>query len=157
MEKEKEDLQTKDCSLSIDSWMTVLNSEINRNEDIQSHIVSSSLIILSIIIVLILGYITFLMDLLTILMEPEFASTNLTALTEGAELWIKALWIISLFYLIIAGIFTGVTRGKIKILDDIRNYTIAEKSPNLKKICGRWEQYRNAKLLYFLFYPLKKQ
>jgi len=156
MEKEKEDLQTKDCSLSIDSWMTVLSSEINRNMDLLSHIFSTSLIILSIIIAFMAAYFTFLMDLLTILKESEFGSANLPALIEGAELWSSALGIILFIYLISAGIFTWVTQKRIETLEDIRNDAISRNS-DLKEICERWEQYRKANFLDYLSYSRKKR
>ena len=157
--EEEEDLQTKGYSLSIDSWMTVLSSEINREIEVLLHVLSASLILISIVIVFILGYVAFLMDLLTILKESEFASANLPALIEGAELWRSALGIILFFYLISAGIFAWVTQKRIETLEDIRDGAIS-RNRDLEEICERWEQYRKdrkANFLDYLSYSRKKR
>ena len=143
MEKEKKDLQTKDCSLSIDSWMTVLSSEINRNEGLLSHILSTCLILTSIIIAILVGYFTFLMDLLTVLENMEFAPSNLPALIEGARLFINTMWVVWFFLIISAGFCVRVTQKRINALERIRNDAIFRNS-DLKEICKRWKQYRKA-------------
>ena len=153
--EEEEDLQTKDCSLSIDNWMTVLSSEINRNVGFLSHLRSIYLNLTLIFIAILVGYFAFLMDFFTILMKTEVASTNLTAIIESSRLFIY-ITMVGWFSLIISVEIWGiVTQERINTLERIRDDAIFRNS-DLKKICKRWEQYRNAKFLYFLSYFLKK-
>jgi Na+/glutamate symporter len=60
-EEEKKDLQTKDA-LSIDAWVTILSSEINRNQEKLSHFLNIFLICMAILIALVAGFNNLLPD-----------------------------------------------------------------------------------------------
>lgn len=62
MEKEKKDLQTKDCSLSIDNWVTVLSSEINWNRELFYHERNTSMILGTSLIAFVAGFFAILLQ-----------------------------------------------------------------------------------------------
>ena len=60
-EEEKKDLQTKDAP-SMDAWMTILSSEINRNQEMLFHFQNICLVCMVLIIALVVGFNNLLPD-----------------------------------------------------------------------------------------------
>lgn len=60
-EEEKEDLQTKDAP-SRDAWITILSSEINRNQEMLFHFRNICLVCMVLIIALVVGFNNLLPD-----------------------------------------------------------------------------------------------
>ena len=125
MDNEKEDLQTKGYLLSIDSWITVLGSEINWNRERFYHERNTSLVLGTLFVAFVAGFFTIL-------------TTD----------------IISAYSTILLAIFVAIyvvhsirevlrTQKRINTLERIRDDTIFRRS-DLKEICKRWEEYRKA-------------
>ena len=62
-EEEKKNLQIKDCPLSMDAWMTVLSSEINRKQEILLHYFSVFLVSIAVVAATVFGYLAILKDI----------------------------------------------------------------------------------------------
>ena len=120
MGKENKDIPTGDCSLSIDNWIAVLSSEINREQNDLSQITSSVLVIASIVMAVIIYYIK----------------------TEDLAMLAVILFVLFLIFLINMGGRRKVIIGRIENLEGIRDYTTFTKYPDTKEICKRWKQYR---------------
>ena len=115
-EEEKKDLQTKDA-LSMDAWMTVLSSEINRNQEKLSLYVNLTLVCVAILIALVLGF----DNLLPPVQHRKFP------------------YVVIVFIIFLISYGGYPYRTRIKTLESIREDTITG-NIDTKEITRRWSE-----------------
>ena len=114
-EEEKKNLQIKDCPLSMNAWITILSSEINRIQEMISHSLSVFFASIAVVAAIAYGSLAILKDILlrwgVYLRVGEHFSTIL---------FLSVLFLLSVF------LFDNYKFGKmIKTLEPIREDAIA--------------------------------
>ena len=137
-EEEKKNIQIKDCPLSMDAWMTVLSSEMNREQEIILHFLSVPIVSIAVVAAAVFGYLAILKDIQ--------GGDYLTGIVDFSIL-------LSLFAFLvcIVAIYEYLKFRKIiKTLEPIREDAIAGRIDS-KETYKRWSEYikRTKKILGF--------